>query len=145
MQSPFHGHTLSPLLMALASFLSPLPGSYLSAPGSPESLCQPTSVCPAWQQQGLQKPESRWRRMRLALPLAPRVTLGRSTDASRAQSRCVSHHGLDVPGENEAVKPWLPAEGPQEFPPCLQLRVMPCALEVAGMFMFWCFELLFCF
>lgn len=131
--------------MALASFLSLLLGSYLSSPGSPESLCQPACVCPAWQQQGLPKPESRWGRRRLALSLAPRVTLGRSTDTSKAQLRYSSHHGLDVPGENEAASLWLQAAGSREFPPCLQLCLMPCALEAGGMFLLCCFELLSCF
>lgn len=109
--------------MALASFLSPLPRFYLSTPGSPESFCQPACVCPAWQEQGLQKPESRWGRRRLALPLAPRVTLGGSTDTSRVQLRFLSHHGLDTPGENEVVSLWLQAERSPEFLLC----VMPCA------------------
>lgn len=69
------------------------------------------------------------------------MTLGRSTDTSRAQLRCSSYHGLDVPGENEAASLWLQAEGSREFPPCLQLCLMPCALEVGEMFSFCCFEL----
>lgn len=129
--------------------LSPPPGSYLSAPGSPEILCQVARCAQPGSSKGYRRQNPGGERVEQALSLVPWGTLDRSMpplglSISIPQLRCLDHSGLGLSAGGRGG-----AEGTQRglrsSHPAPTRSAFSCPMYWACRECFiWCFEDTFC-